>query len=477
MTVVRLWVPRTHSQRGAPLELAASGAFVSASRAPRSASMFTPLSTVGASVWSSSCPLGSCALAIVAAGPTIRDAQPPRSWRQDGYPLTIDSGDLHRIFKTCAGRSPMMGPWLLQSFDTARAPSLHRWQEAGEAWGSRASDWACLYEHYSFDMLVALLPRVGVGPGMSLLDVACGSGLALRVADGMGADVAGIDAASELIAVARERTPSADLRVGSMFDLPWCDSGFDAVISINGIWGGCNAALDEVYRVLRPGGWLPSASGARDPRWIFAKCSRSSRCTRRSSIGVRCDDSTTSRSPASPKRCWRQAAFRCSNAAGAYRRLSGRTPISRGGPYPAWGPRSPHCAPTVLRYSVRRCSPRLSSVGTRPACTALAATINSWLRRSQQRKPRRPETTRVLLGTGGQGSRSGSRRGGPVRGWSHRWSDRVGLVWRILEKMPTRFSVTPMPPIGRAVSAGFGLSPMSRNSEGRRHLEVHLRGP
>jgi SAM-dependent methyltransferase len=137
--------------------------------------------------------------------------------------------------------------------DTATAPP-HSWQEAGEAWGSRAPDWACLYEHYSLDILIALLPRLGVGPGTSLLDVACGSGLAVRVADGMGADVAGIDAAAELVAMARERTPTADLRVGSMFELPWSDEHFDAVLSVNGVWGGCGAALDEVYRVVRPGG-------------------------------------------------------------------------------------------------------------------------------------------------------------------------------------------------------------------------------
>ena len=63
-------------------------------------------------------------------------------------------------------------------------------------------------------------PGSASAPEMSLLDVACGSGLAVRVADGMGADVAGIDAAAELVAVACERTPTADLRVGSMFELP-----------------------------------------------------------------------------------------------------------------------------------------------------------------------------------------------------------------------------------------------------------------
>ncbi len=39
-----------------------------------------------------------------------------------------------------------------------------------------------------------------------------------------------------------------------MFELPWDDESFDAVTSINGIWGGCEAALTEAHRVLTPGG-------------------------------------------------------------------------------------------------------------------------------------------------------------------------------------------------------------------------------
>ncbi|HTN80516.1 MAG TPA: methyltransferase domain-containing protein, partial [Acidimicrobiales bacterium] len=58
----------------------------------------------------------------------------------------------------------------------------------------------------------------------------------------------------ELVDVARLRLPEVDVRVGSMFDLPWDDESFDVVISINGIWGGNQPALDEAYRVLKPGG-------------------------------------------------------------------------------------------------------------------------------------------------------------------------------------------------------------------------------
>ena len=132
----------------------------------------------------------------------------------------------------------------------------HDWEAAGEAWGSRANDWSCLYEHYSIDVLIALFGRLAVGPTTRLLDIACGSGLAVRLADAMGATVAGIDAAADLVAVARDRTPAADLRIGSMYELPWPDEAFDAAMSMNGIWGGCEAALDEAFRVLRPGGLI-----------------------------------------------------------------------------------------------------------------------------------------------------------------------------------------------------------------------------
>ncbi len=232
--------------------------------------------------------------------------------------------------------------------DTATATPSHRWEEAGEAWGSRAIDWSCLYEHYSLDMLVALLPRLGVGPGTSLLDVACGSGLAVRVADGMGADVAGIDAAAELVAVACDRTPTADLRVGSMFELPWTDGRFDAVLSVNGIWGGCGKALDEIHRVLRPGGRVAISFWGQGPpldiREVFKVFAFHAPEQHRDSM----------RQPQQHRRAGRRrgdvgerAASRCSNAAVASRRWNGRTRTRRGGRYPAWARRSPRCAQTT----------------------------------------------------------------------------------------------------------------------------------
>ena len=136
------------------------------------------------------------------------------------------------------------------------ADRVHDWRKAGEAWGHSAADWAYLYEHYSLDVMIAIFQRIGIAEGLRVLDMACGSGLAVRHAEAMGASMAGIDAAETLIEIARDRSPDADLQLGSMFELPWDDGSFDAMMSINGVWGGCEPALVEANRVLRPGGLI-----------------------------------------------------------------------------------------------------------------------------------------------------------------------------------------------------------------------------
>jgi SAM-dependent methyltransferase len=130
------------------------------------------------------------------------------------------------------------------------------WKDAGQAWGSRAADWAYLFEPYARAANELLFARLSVTEGTRLLDIACGSGFAAHHAYQRGATVAGLDASAALIDIARARTPSADLRVGDMFALPFADGSFDVATSFNGIWKGCEGALAEARRVLRPHGCL-----------------------------------------------------------------------------------------------------------------------------------------------------------------------------------------------------------------------------
>jgi SAM-dependent methyltransferase len=125
-----------------------------------------------------------------------------------------------------------------------------------EGWGRKAADFATLGEPAACREYVAIHHHLGVGPGDRLLDAACGSGLALELAGIRGATCAGIDASPRLVAVARDRNPDADIRVGDMGALPWADGSFDVVTSFRGIWGTTPGAVEDVHRVLAPGGRL-----------------------------------------------------------------------------------------------------------------------------------------------------------------------------------------------------------------------------
>jgi SAM-dependent methyltransferase/alkylhydroperoxidase family enzyme len=139
--------------------------------------------------------------------------------------------------------------------DTGGDPSP-AWGQVDVGWGRRAVDFATLLEPSSCREYVALHHHLGVGAGDRLLDIACGAGLAVELATAVGATCSGIDASSRLIAVARDRNPQADIRVGDMQDLPWPDGSFDVVTSFRGIWGTTPDAVAEANRVLVPGGRL-----------------------------------------------------------------------------------------------------------------------------------------------------------------------------------------------------------------------------
>lgn len=130
------------------------------------------------------------------------------------------------------------------------------WEMVDAGWGRRAVDFATLMEPGNCREYLAVHQRVGLGDGERLLDVACGSGLAIELARIRGAVCAGIDASARLVRVAKDRNPDSDIRVGDMRALPWEDGSFDVVTSFRGIWGTTPDAVAEAHRVLAPHGRL-----------------------------------------------------------------------------------------------------------------------------------------------------------------------------------------------------------------------------
>lgn len=125
----------------------------------------------------------------------------------------------------------------------------------GRLWGSAAADWAAIQERTCAPVYLAAFDRMGLQAGASYLDAGCGAGLAAQMAAEHGALVSGLDAAENLLAIARVRVPSGDFRAGELEKLPFGNDSFDLVTGFNSFQYAANpvAALAEARRVARPG--------------------------------------------------------------------------------------------------------------------------------------------------------------------------------------------------------------------------------
>lgn len=128
-------------------------------------------------------------------------------------------------------------------------------QVQGPLWGAEAEGFAELLEPTGRPVYEAAFEAMGVTSGTRLLDVGCGAGLALQLAHKHGATVAGLDASTQLLAVARSRLTAADLRQGDIEELPYLDDSFDAVTAFNSVQYATDPvrALREIRRVAAPG--------------------------------------------------------------------------------------------------------------------------------------------------------------------------------------------------------------------------------
>jgi SAM-dependent methyltransferase len=135
----------------------------------------------------------------------------------------------------------------------------------------------CIY-NWGFDVLGGrkhdafrqrIVQLAGLRGDEDVLDAGCGTGLTtLRIAEQHpGCKVYGIDLSPKMIEVARnhaaERGLDADVRTGSITDLPYPDAAFDVVLT-NIMFHHLDLvekrlAVAEIARVLRPGGRFVSA--------------------------------------------------------------------------------------------------------------------------------------------------------------------------------------------------------------------------
>lgn len=129
------------------------------------------------------------------------------------------------------------------------------------------------YDYFSRYMeasAVTFLNRLGIPPGTSLLDVACGSGQLGLIAARKGARVSGVDIATNAILAARNRAAVEGLNAcfdeGDAEALPYEDASFDVVATIFGAMFAPRPELvaAEMLRVCRPGGRIAMGNWTRE---------------------------------------------------------------------------------------------------------------------------------------------------------------------------------------------------------------------
>jgi len=103
-----------------------------------------------------------------------------------------------------------------------------------------------------------LTAQAVVRPGDSVLDACCGTGDLAIAAARAGGTVTGLDFSPAMLARARRKAPALEWIEGDLLSLPFGDASFDSATVGFGVRNveDLARAVDELRRVLRPGGRL-----------------------------------------------------------------------------------------------------------------------------------------------------------------------------------------------------------------------------
>jgi SAM-dependent methyltransferase len=142
--------------------------------------------------------------------------------------------------------------------NTELRSGLHAmWAAVAPGWGEHAD----YVEEHGAVITAAMLEAARLTPGDRVLELACGPGGAGIAAAERAADVVLSDVAAEMTAIAAARAAARGLtnvttRVLDLEDIDEPDDSFDVVLCREGLMFALDpaGAVDEVRRVLRPGG-------------------------------------------------------------------------------------------------------------------------------------------------------------------------------------------------------------------------------
>ncbi len=127
-----------------------------------------------------------------------------------------------------------------------------------EGWDARAAAYDDVTGQVTTLAIPTLLAMAETAPGKRVLDLCCGTGRAAGAASALGARAEGIDLSAAMVGAAGAAFPTAAFAVGDAESIPRESGTYDAVICSFGVMhvASPEAMLDEIARVLKPGGRL-----------------------------------------------------------------------------------------------------------------------------------------------------------------------------------------------------------------------------
>ena len=96
-------------------------------------------------------------------------------------------------------------------------------------------------------------------PGMTILEIGCGTGYFTRELTRRGADIVAIDVSPDLLEIAKAKysAPNVRYEIQNAYALTYADAMFDSVVGSSILHHlEIEEALREIYRVLKPGGTI-----------------------------------------------------------------------------------------------------------------------------------------------------------------------------------------------------------------------------
>jgi len=136
---------------------------------------------------------------------------------------------------------------------------------AARGFGAGARAYESARPGYPDEALGILRDEVGVGPGEEVVDLAAGTGKLTRRLVELGAAIRAVEPVGAMSLELERAVPGIEVLDGTAEAIPLPDSSCDVVTVAQAFhWFDAPAALEEISRVLRPGGRLALLWNERD---------------------------------------------------------------------------------------------------------------------------------------------------------------------------------------------------------------------